>query len=134
MLMRIFLLLAIAATTTPRHVYRECRIIMPEQQQTIVRLHAQDERLPFEGTRRWVEHEGRFYRIDSYGFETNCGPIYQSPQGNQVIVFSTFRNTVDGGLKFDLTTGQVTWIRGGPETFEADGWKALDWHDVEDAN
>lgn len=130
MLMQFCLLWTMVAISPPFHSHRECGVTRPDGQPVVVRLFAQEEWLPFEGTRWWVEVDGHSRRLDTFGFETNYGPIYQSPQGNQLIAFQTFRNTVQGGLCFDLVTGQVTEVNDKPATFEADGWKLRAWQPV----
>ena len=104
----------------------------PDGQLTVVRLFGQDEWMPLEGTRWWVQVGGHFHRLDSYGFESNYGPLYQSPEGNQVIAFRSFRNTVEDGLRFHLVTGEVTEARGKPAKFEAEGWKLCEWQRVDE--
>jgi hypothetical protein len=132
MLMQLLLFWASAAMTPPTHLHRECSVMKPDGQPTVVRLFAQDEWIPLEGTRWWVQVGGHFYRLDSYGFESNYGPLYQSPEGNQVIAFRSFRNTVGDGLRFDLVTAKVTEARGEPATFEAEGWKLCKWQRVDE--
>lgn len=125
------LTLLVAATTPPWHAHQEYQATRPDGGKTRVRVIAQDESFPLEGTRWWIEIGGRFHRLDSYGFETNYGPLYQSPDGGKVIAFRTFRNTVDAGLCFDLVTGEVTHIGGEPAMFEAEGWKLRSWQEVD---
>jgi hypothetical protein len=133
MLMQRCLLWALAAVAPPWHLHRECSVTKPDGGRTVVRLFAEDEWLPFEGKRWWVAVDGHLHRLDSIGFETNYGPLYQSPDGNQVFVFRTFRNTIGGGLCFDLVTGQVESAGGAPASFEADGWKRRAWQHVDGA-
>lgn len=133
MVMQLCLLWAIAAATPSWQVHRECSVTRADGRPTRVRLFAQGEWMPFEGTRWWVEVDGRCHRLDTYGFESNYGPLYQSPEGNHVVAFRTFRNTVGGGLCLDLVTGQVMEARGRPPIFEADGWKRRDWQRVDEA-
>jgi hypothetical protein len=123
------ILCALAATPTSR-LHREATVMRPDGRPVVVRLIAQDEWIPLEGARWWVEVDGKSHRLDAFGFETNYGPLYQSPEEDRVIVFRTFRNTVEGGLCFDLVTGRVSETHGEPATFEAKGWTRRAWQPV----
>jgi hypothetical protein len=133
MILRFYIMWFIATAAPPVELDRDCSVTKPDGQQTVVRCYAEGEWWPFEGTRWWVQVAGQFHRVDTYGFESNCGPIYQSADNKQVVVFSTFRNTVEDGHCFDLVTGEATERRGTPAEFEADGWKRLEWRRVDEA-
>lgn len=103
-------------------------------QLAVVRLYTQEPLWPLDGPRWWVAFDGRFHRIDSFGFESNAGPLYQSPDARHVLVFRTFRNTLQGGLRIDFATGLISDTRDTEASLQERGWIRRDWRRVDEAD